>query len=158
MAKYGANAAQTLSPNSPAIFTETIIPSRTGLVFHADGTGVFRLASPFRILGKSYGGCGCNRRMLYADYPVSVSGNVAIPTGGTAGEIDLAFMVDGVTDPTTIIRLTPTEIGSFWHFSEDSIVSVPAICGCETLSFVCITDQNVTIENLSLEIPNVAIR
>lgn len=61
-------------------------------------------------------------------YRVSFSGNIAIPTGGTAGEIQLAFFVDGAIRPLTIASATPAAAGEYWHVSGEDIIGVPMGC------------------------------
>ena len=159
MAKYSAIAAQDIAPNASAIFTTTVIPPATpGLIFHSDGTGVFRLASPAKIMGREFTGCKCNRRLLFADYDVSIDGNIAVATGGTAGEISMAIAVDGVIDLSTVMQVTPAAAGEFNHISVDTIVRVPAICGCETISLVSTSDQTITLQNASITIPGAQIK
>ena len=46
-AEYSANAAQTLQPGASVIFTESPVPCNRGLVYHRDGSGIFRLANKF---------------------------------------------------------------------------------------------------------------
>ena len=61
-------------------------------------------------------------------YRVSFSGNIAIPGGGTAGEIQLAFFVDGAIRPLTIASATPAAAGQYWHVSGEDIIGVPMGC------------------------------
>lgn len=63
-----------------------------------------------------------------AQYEVSFSGNIAIPEGGTAGEIQLALSVNGYVRPLTIATATPAAAEEFWHVSGDTTVDVPAGC------------------------------
>ena len=46
-AEYSANAAQTVQPGGSVIFTESPVPCNRGLVYHRDGSGIFRLANKF---------------------------------------------------------------------------------------------------------------
>lgn len=63
-----------------------------------------------------------------AQYEVSFSGNIAIPEGGTAGEIQLALSVNGYVRPLTIATATPAAVEEFWHVSGDTTIDVPAGC------------------------------
>ena len=157
MAEYSANAAQNIAASGNAIFTETPIPS-SGLIFHRDESGVFRLASPAKIIGKLYGGCPCNRQLLEALYSVTFHGNIAIPTGGTVEEISLAIAIDGSVDPSSTMIVTPAAVGDFWNVGAEIIVAVPSICGCESISVVNTSTQAITLQNANLTIEYVGIK
>ena len=157
MAEYSANAAQNIAASGNAIFTETPILS-SGLIFHRDESGVFRLASPAKIIGKLYGGCPCNRQLLEALYNVTFHGNIAIPTGGTVEEISLAIAIDGSVDPSSTMIVTPAAVGDFWNVGAEIIVAVPSICGCESVSVVNTSTQAITLQNANLTIEYVGIK
>ena len=157
MAEYSANAAQNIAASGNAIFTETPIPSG-GLIFHRDESGVFRLASPAKIIGKLYGGCPCSRQLLEALYNVTFHGNIAIPTGGTVEEISLAIAIDGSVDPSSTMIVTPAAVGDFWNVGAEIIVAVPSICGCESVSVVNTSTQPITLQNANLTIEYVGIK
>ena len=46
-AEFSANAAQVVPANSSVIFTESPVPCTSGLVYHRDESGIFRLANRF---------------------------------------------------------------------------------------------------------------
>ena len=153
MAEYSANALQTLSgANAPVIFTETPVPCTSGLIFHRDESGVFRLASPAKIEGRVVGGCCCNRRMLYAMYYVDFHANIAVTTGGTAGPISLGVAIDGSVDPSSIMTVPGATVGVFDNVSAGITVAVPAICGCESISIVKVTEGDIDVMNANLNI------
>lgn len=158
MAEYSANLAQNIAPSANAIFTATPVPSSNNLIFHRDESGIFRLASPAKIIGRIYGGCCCNRSILEALYNVTFHGNIAIPTGGTVGEISMAIAIDGSVDPSSTMISTPTAVGSFDNISTGIIVAVPAICGCESVSIVNTSDQTITLQNANLTIEYAGIK
>lgn len=147
MAAYTANAAQNVNPGESVIFTATTIPCNLGLVFHSDDTGNFLLA------GKSFGnqnGCIC-RRSNTVNYNASFSANIAIPEGGTAGEISVAFVVDGSTIPASAMIVTPAAVGDFFNVSCD--IPVPIFKGCcQSLSIRNTSSQPITVQNASLVI------
>lgn len=61
-------------------------------------------------------------------YRVSFSTNIAVPEGGTAGEIQVAFFVDGAVRPLTIAAATPATASEFWHVSGEDVIGVPMGC------------------------------
>ena len=85
-AEYLANAVQSVTAGSPAIFTASI-PCTKGYVYHEDETGIFILR------GITCGQC-------YATYQVTFNGNIAIPTGETIAPISVAVAVNGEARPT----------------------------------------------------------
>ena len=152
MAEYSANAAQTILPGASAIFTATPVPDTTGYIYHRDESGVFRLASPARIVGRCFTGCKCNRRMLSALYGAALHGNISIPTGGTVGEISIAIAIDGIADPSSLMIVTPAATGDFFNVGADIAVAVPSICGCETVSVINASDQPIVLQNANFKL------
>lgn len=153
MAEYSANALQTLTDASPALpFTESPVPCTRGLIFHRDGSPVFNLASPSRINGRVWGGCCCNRRMLEAQYEVAFHANIAVSEGGTVGPISLAIAIDGNVDPSSQMTVTPSAVGDFFNVGAEIIVSVPAICGCDSISVVKTSEGPIDVQNANIVI------
>lgn len=123
MAEYGYNEAQTLQPGAAAILQDIRPCTRCPqLVVHDNLT-------PNLILrGIVKNACGCNPK---AQYSVSFTGNIAVPEGGTAGEIQLALSVNGFIRPFTIATATPAAAEEFWHVGGDTTIDVPAGCCIE---------------------------
>jgi len=105
MAEYSSNAVQTVAPGETIIFTETPVPCRRGFVRHRDDTGNFLLSGyvPYT------GGCCCCRNNS-ANYLVDFGANIAVPTGGTPGEISVAIQIDGSTIPSSTMIATPAAV------------------------------------------------
>jgi hypothetical protein len=110
MSKFTYTALQTIPGGGNALLTDT--DRRCGKCRSAGltDTGVVRL------LGASSQPC--------ARYGVRFGANVAIPTGGTAGPITIALVVDGVVLPSSIAIVTPAAVGDFWHITIDDVVDV----------------------------------
>lgn len=108
--------------------------------------GVFLLASNAPNNACS---CGC-RRIYTTNYEVEVHANIEIPTGGTVEEIQLAIAVDGVIDPSSIMSFTPAAVETAGNVGSSVIVSVPSICGCDSVAIVNASTQPITINNASL--------
>lgn len=146
-AEYSIVTPQTVAPNQPAVFLNAPCPCREGMIFKKSG-GVFLLASNAPDNACSCG-CGC-KRIYETDYEVEVHANIEIPTGGTVEEISLALAVDGVVDPASIMSFTPAAAEVAGNVGTSIIVSVPSICGCDSVAVVNASTQDITINNASL--------
>jgi len=153
-AEFSANLDQSVASNAPILFTESPVPCNRGLVFHNDGSGIFRLSSigattPFR---------NCCGEMPMAQYLVEFHCNLAITTGGTVEEIQVGIAVDGEIDPSSIMRITPAAVEEFQNVGTSIIVSVPAICRCSSVSVRNISTQSVDVENANILIDRITRR
>lgn len=164
-AEFSANALQNVLPNNSVIFTNSPVQDFNGLIFHRDESGIFRLASPSKIIGNCggnwnwlYGGCNCCNQMPEAMYHVSFHSNIALPTGGTVEAISLAISIDGSVDPSSTMIFTPAAVEEFGNVGAEIIVAVPAICGCESVSVVNTSTQAVDTQNANLLIDFIGIR
>ena len=121
MAEYIYNDEQLVQPGAAALL-ETAIGCNRGYVLHRPGSGILTLR-----------GMVNNPCSKFARYRVAFDGNIAIPEGGTAGEIQLAIAIDGEIVPTSIAAATPTVAEAYWNVSGFAIIDVPAGC-CYTVS------------------------
>lgn len=147
-AEYSIITPQTVQPNQPAVFLDAPCPCSEGFIFKKSG-GVFLLASNAPTQNNCSCGCGC-RRIYTTNYEVEVHANIEIPTGGTIEEIQLAIAVDGVIDPSSIMSFTPAAVETAGNVGSSVIVSVPSICGCDSIAIVNASTQPITINNASL--------
>lgn len=154
-AEYSAVLTQEVSANQPVVFTDSPCPCNEGLIFKKSG-GIFLLASNAPNNGCSCG-CGCSRIWM-TDYQVSIHLNAQIPEGGTVEEIQLAISVDGVIDPASVMRDTPAAVETAVNLGTDIIVSVPSICGCESVAVVNIGTNPVEILNAALTFDYAGVR
>ena len=145
-AEYSIITPQTVQPNQPAVFLDSPCPCSEGLIFKKSG-GVFLLASNAPDTCRR--NCGC-RRIYETKYEVEVHANIEIPTGGTVEEIQLAIAIDGVIDPASIMSYTPAAVETAGNVGSSVIVSVPSICGCDSVAVVNASTQPITINNASL--------
>ena len=149
MAEYLANAEQNISLNSPAIFTASI-PCTRGLVIHEDEAGIF-------ILRGVTPNC-------FSRYQVTFNGNIAIPTGGTAGPIAIALTVNGEPRLTSRAIVTPAAVENYFNVTSTANITVPRGC-CFTLSVRHVPASDdptvtpapvITLQNANLTISRVA--
>lgn len=153
MAEFGYNDLQTIQPGAGALLN-TIRPcnKRPQLVMHENESPLIYLR-----------GAGCNPCAM-ADYEIKWSGNIAVPAGGTAGEIQLALAVDGQIIPLTIAAATPAAAEEFWHVSGIKTIRVNFGC-CPAVSVVnasvsptpgTATAPSVDVRNLNVTVNCVA--
>lgn len=154
MVEFGYNDEQSLAPGAAAIL-EDIRPcnKRPQRVVHDSMT-------PNIILR----GIVANPCCSNAQYNVRYSGNIAVATGGTAGEIQLALSVNGYIRPLTIAAATPAAVEDFWHVSGDATIDVPAGC-CTTVTVVnasvsetpaTVAAPTISVRNLNVEVNRLA--
>lgn len=145
-AEYSANAVQTVQPGASVIFTESPVPCNRGLVYHRDGSGLFRLANRFFRQNVM----NCWRRN--SNYAVAFHANIAIPEGQTAPDegIQLAVAIDGEVDPSSIMISDVTVVGDFDNVGAEVIVTVPYLCGCSTVSVRNTSSIPVLVQNANI--------
>lgn len=121
MAEYTYNEVQLIQPGGSALLNAAI-PCTRGLVLHRAGSGILTLR------GRVNNPCA-----QFARYRVAYDGNIAVPEGGTAGEIQLALAIGGEVVQTSIAAVTPTVADAYFNVSGFAIIDVPAGC-CYTIS------------------------
>lgn len=147
-AEHSAIAQQTVEANQPIIFTETTVPDNAGYIFHREGSGLFRLATVPRRGNCTC--CCCRRRYYETLYMAGFHANIALPTDGTVGPIQLALVIDGEIDPVSIMITTPEAVETFKNVGTSVIVPVPSICRCSSLSVRNISTQSILVQNANL--------
>lgn len=121
MAEFIYNEVQLVQPGAAAIL-DTAIGCNRGYVLHRPGSGILTIR-----------GIVNNPCARFERYRVAFDGNIAVPTGGTAGEIQLAVAIDGEVVPTSIATATPTAVDAYWNVNGFAIIDVPVGC-CYTIS------------------------
>jgi len=143
-AEYSSNAAQVIPANSSIPFTESPVPCTQGLIYHRDGSGIFRLVNKFfrqNIMN------GWRRN---TNYVASFHANISVPTGGTVEPISVAIAVDGEIDPSSIMTFTPAAVEEVGNVGSEVVVTVPFVCGCSNVSVRNISSQAITVQNANL--------
>lgn len=138
---------QTIQPGASVIFGAASSPCNRGLIYHRPDSGLFRLASP-RFMGFNGRRCCCDG-FPEADYLLSFSGNIAVPgdPAGTVEEITLAVAIEGEVDAGSLMRFTPAAVDEFGNVKTGIIVSVPIICGCESVAVRNTSTQPIDLSN-----------
>lgn len=132
MAEFISIGSQNLNPGSPVALIDSI-PCPKGYVIHRNGSGILTLR-----------GIVNNRCGKFARYLVEYSGNIAIPTGETVGEVSVGLAVTGEIEQGTVAKVTPAAVEQFFNVSAARYITVPMGC--------CV---NIALENAS-DIPIIA--
>lgn len=153
MSEFSSTAQQTVNPGEAIVFTNSPVPCERGLVKHRDDTGAFLLVGyvPNR------GGCPCRNRNRSANYLVDFGANIAIPAGGTVGEISVALAIDGTTLPASTMSVTPAAVEEFFNVSRAINASVFRGC-CQTVTIRNISDQPILVEDANVIISRPDLR
>lgn len=112
-------AVQTVETGQTVVYNSAAVQSACGRERHRAGSGFVTLLPPGR-------------------YLISFSGNIAIPTGGTVGEISLGITQDGEVLSGSLMRVTPAAVEEYFNVSTQHYVDT--YCNC------CV---NVGVQNTS---------
>ena len=123
MAEYLAFASQEVAANGNVVFTNTAVRG-SNCIQHREGSGIVTLRGI--------------TNQCRARYFVDFSANIAVPTGGTAGEISLAIAISGEPVLSSQMISTPAAVAQFNNVSAGIYVDVPKGC--------CV---NIAVENTS---------
>lgn len=129
-----ADAVQTVNANQNVYFTNTVIYGNCNII-HRAGSGLVTL----RGLTDQ-----CRAR-----YRITFTGNIAIPTGGTVGPIQLAIALNGETIPATTMIVTPAAVENYFNVHADTFIEVPRGC-CVSVSVENTSTIAVNVQNANL--------
>jgi hypothetical protein len=90
-----------------------------------------------------------------ARFKVTFGGNIAIPTGGTVGPIQLAIAINGEAVPSTTMIVTPAAVENYFNVFSAIFVDVPRGC-CVTVSVQNTTEAAINVQNANLIVERVA--
>lgn len=140
MAEYTNAYVQSVAPNANVVFTEEPVSGK-GCIVHREGSGLITLR-----------GMTNQCRALFR---VTFGGNIAIPTGGTVGEISIAISIDGEPVPSATATVTPAAVANFFNVFSSIFIEVPKGC-CVTVSVRNINTQAIEVENANIIVERVA--
>ena len=136
-----ANAVQTVAPNQNVLFTDLITCGNCS-ISHRSGSGLITLRGI--------------TNQCRARYKVTFGANIAIPTGGTVGPIQIALSIDGEAIPTTTAIVTPAAVEEYFNVFTAIFIDVPRDC-CLTVSVKNITtDEDILVQNANLIVERMA--
>ena len=143
MAEYVYPLDQTVTAGQNVLLQDSI-PCNRGYVIHRNGSGILTLR-----------GIVNNPCAKFARYFVEFNGNIALPEGGTPGEISVALSIDGEPLQTSKARVTPTVAEAFFNVTSVAYITVPAGC-CVTIAVENTSGADITVANANLVINRVA--
>lgn len=143
MAEYVYNPIQEVEDGQNVLLQDSI-PCNRGYVIHRNGSGILTLR-----------GIVNNPCARFARYKVEFNGNIAIPTGGTAGEISLALAIDGEPLQTSRARVTPTVVDAYFNVTSVANITVPTEC-CLTISVENTSGVPINVQNANLTVDRTA--
>lgn len=126
MAEFVYNPVQTILPGGDAIVNLSIGCNKGNILFRPE-------TSQITLRGNVNNPCA-----KFARYQVTANGNIAVPTGGTAGPIAVALAIGTSTIPTSRAIVTPAAVEEYNNVTSTAIIDIPTGC--------CI---NVALRNVS---------
>lgn len=140
MAEYVSNPIQEVEQGQNVLLQDSI-PCTKGYIVHRNGSGILTLR-----------GITSN---CFARYQVEFNGNIAIPEGGTVGEISIALAINGEPIQTSRARVTPAATSNYFNVTSLANITVPRGC-CFTLSVENTSGQSINVQNANLTISRTA--
>lgn len=126
--------AQELAINAPVTF-DAIAVNPSCCMNYRLGSGIVQLR-----------GMTQNR---HARYFIEYNGNIALPAGGTPGEISVALAIEGEPVESSRARVTPAAVENFFNVSVSAYLDVPRGC-CEAISIENTSGVPITAANSNL--------
>lgn len=143
MAEYVYVPSQTVQ-DGQNVLLEDSIPCNKGYVIHRNGSGLLTLR-----------GIVNNPCATFARYKVAFNGNIAVPTGGTAGAISLALAISGEALQSSKAIVTPTVVDAFFNVTSVANITVPTGC-CVTIAIENTSGVDINVQNANLTVDRTA--
>lgn len=143
MAEFTYNPIQLVEAGQNVVLNDSIECPK-GYVLHRNESGLVTLR-----------GIVNNPCARFARYKVTFNGNIAVPTGGTAGPIAISLAIDGEPIPTSRAIVTPTVVDAYFNVTCTAFITVPAGC-CYTIAVENVpagtgeTPQAINVQNSNL--------
>lgn len=120
-------------------------PCNKGYVLHREGAGIVTLR------GIVNNPCASSAR-----YSVTFNGNIAIPTGGTVGEISVAIAIQGEPDGASLAANTPAAVDQYGNVTSTTQVDVPRGC-CYTIAVANTSEtaEPILVRNANLVVSRI---
>ena len=128
-------AVQTVPIGQSVVYDNAVYRSRGGSETYRGDGGQIKLTRP-------------------GVYRVTFDGNIAVPTGGTVGEISLGITQDGEVLNGTIARVTPAAVEEYFHVSAQTLVVVTCNC-CVPVAVRNTSDIPILVDNPNINVVRV---
>lgn len=142
MAEFTYNPIQEIEAGANAQLTQSIGCTKGYIVFDAE-TGIVILR-----------GISTNPCARFARYRITAGSNIAIPDGGTVGEISQALSLNGVAVQPSRARVTPAAAEEYFNVTSFRDVDVPIGC-CYSFGVQNTSDQAIEMQNLNVSVNRV---
>ena len=143
MSEFIYTQIQTVEDGQNVLLQDSI-PCNKGYVIHRNGSGILTLR-----------GIVNNPCASFARYKVAFNGNIAIPTGGTAGEISIALAISGEALQSSKAIVTPTAVDAFFNVTSVANITVPSNC-CVTIAIENTSGVDINVQNANLTVDRTA--
>lgn len=140
MAEFTNPNIVTVSAGENLLLTETAVKGPACIV-HREGAGIVTLRGL--------------TNQCKARFKVSFGGNIAVPTGGTAGAISVALAIAGEPLNSATAIVTPAAVENYFNVFVAAFIEVPRGC-CVTVAVKNTSTQAVGIANSNLIVERVA--
>ena len=140
MAEFTNSNTVTVAAGQNLPLTETAVRS-PACISHREGAGVVTLRGL--------------TNQCKARFKVSFGGNIAVPTGGTAGAISVSIAVNGEPLNSATAIVTPAAVGDFFNVFVAVFIEVQRGC-CVTVAVENTSTQAIDIANGNLIAERVA--
>ena len=128
-------AVQTVQPGQSVVYNAAAVRSTCGRERHRAGSAFVTLLPPGR-------------------YLVTFSGNIAVPTGETVGEISLGITQDGEVLGGSLMRVTPAAVEEYFNVSSQHYVDTYCQC-CVNVGVLNTSDIPILVDNPNLTVVRV---
>jgi hypothetical protein len=135
-----AVATQTVAENQHVLFTDSVTCGNCS-IGHREGSGLVTLRG--------------TTAQCRARYKVSFGGNIALPTGATAGPISVSLSIDGEPVAASTMTVTPAAVEEYNNVFGAMFIDVPKGC-CMTISVQNTSTQSILVQNANLIVERVA--
>ena len=125
-------AVQTVPVGQSVVYNTAPVRSSCGRERHRAGSAFVTLLPPGR-------------------YLVTFSGNIAVPTGETVGEISLGITQDGEVLGGSLMRVTPAAVEEYFNVSTQHYVDTYCNC-CVNVGVLNTSDIPILVDN-----PNITV-
>ena len=137
MAEFTNVQLQEVKINQNVLFADTTSNCNSGCVGHRTGSGLITLSPKTN---------NCK-----AKFRVDFSGNISVPSTGTAGEISLAIAINGEPDLSTKAVVTPTATQALFNVATGTDIWVKRGC-CVQVSIKNTSDQAIDVSNSNITV------